>query len=582
MRSNTKYCVHLFCSIMTAFVSGNAVRAEDISLKDLCSNRNSKCDAVSYTSKIYSPTYNKDKNKATEELSNLGWQDIKTISIDKTTDSSGKTIDIDAQAIVAKRVIEGKAYYLISFRGTDSDIDKKTDTLGGISAQDLTNDVKVHKGFYEYTNAIYKSPELREKLNEIFADQLSGKPYEVLLTGQSLGGAAAQVMPYFLTTGNGLPSENIKTIVFGSPAPGNKVFTDNYLKNTIRVEIDDPDNPNPLFSPSDPIPYARNPLYTNIEYGTKVKLSASTESKRKLKELVDSYNNTSAIDLKKRAEILSKIAEFRLTVIHMEYDKEVERIYEEWRLATIRENQPSISINDINSCYTSQNSSSITSAACYISRRPEESLYFPDSVLADLVKSLPITPEKRSEYTDGTIVKAPIDIGLTWNQFTNLDLDSHTVTPNGEHVYFSERGSLTQAPFTFLYRDSIPAGGIKGAEQTRITQFQDGTYRFYIYNYSDQQNLAPAGLSNSAAKVQIFQGGAPLTDIPNDPNTFNLNDPTLQKVGQPYPGENTFNVPTGQSGNTWYVFKLDTRTGILTKVNRFGNVDSLVNVSKFK
>jgi hypothetical protein len=194
----------------------------------------------------------------------------------------------------------------------------------------------------------------------------------------------------------------------------------------------------------------------------------------------------------------------------------------------------------------------------------------------------PINEQGKNTYTNGTIVKAPLDIGLTWNQSTNLDLDSHTVTPSGNHVYFVERGSLTNAPNTFLYRDSIPAGGRLGAEQTRITTFQEGEYRFYVYNFSDQDNLFPSGLPNSAAKVQLFQGGAPLTDIPNDPNTFDLNNPALQKVGQPYPGTNTFNVPTGQSGNTWYVFKLNTRTGILNRVDRIGNINGSSNVPTFK
>jgi hypothetical protein len=194
----------------------------------------------------------------------------------------------------------------------------------------------------------------------------------------------------------------------------------------------------------------------------------------------------------------------------------------------------------------------------------------------------PITDQAKDTYTNGTIVKAPLDIGLTWNQSTKLDLDSHTVTPSGDHVYYDQRGSLTNSPNTFLYRDSIPASGTLGAEQTRITTFQEGEYRFYVYNYSDQQNLAPAGLSNSSAKVQLFQGGGLLSDIPNDPNVFNLNDPNLQKVGQPYPGTNTFNVPTGQSGNAWYVFKLNTRTGILNRVDRFSNVDSSSNIPKFK
>lgn len=564
MKIKSKYFLQILLSISVVVITGKAVKAEDTTFKNACTIQSSKCDALIYASKIYSPTYgissnSEDKDKAIQRLKDIGWQDIKPIDV-----QGGMLDGIDSHAVLSKKDVNGKTYYLISFRGTASPTNLKTDASG--FPVESVNGGQVHKGFYDYTQAIYNSPEFRAMLDEIFAKQSSGKPFEILITGHSLGGAAAQMMAYFLKAGNGMSSDNINTIVFGSPAVGSKDFSDRYLKDVTRIEMQ-----------LDPVSELRNPLFTEVEYGKKISLSISKESRNKLILLIDEYNKIPSWNIKRQFEISAEIWNYRFTVIHMEYDKEIDRLYEEWRLARIRENQPSISINYINSCYTSQNSSHITSAACYISRPPEESLYFPDPA-----KSLPLTTEKRSEYTDGTIVRAPIDIGLTWNQATNLDLDSHTVTPNGDHVYFSERGSLTQAPFTFLYRDSIPASGIKGAEQTRITQFQDGTYRFYIYNFSDQQNLAPAGLSDSTAKVQIFQGGAPLTDIPNDPNTFDLNNPGLQKVGEPYPGQNTFNIPTGQSGNTWYVFKLDTRTGILNRVDRFGNINGSSNVPTFK
>jgi hypothetical protein len=252
---------------------------------------------------------------------------------------------------------------------------------------------------------------------------------------------------------------------------------------------------------------------------------------------------------------------------------------DDWKLwlpesgsAADRQNQ---SVQDYSSCITQYSSSHIGSASCYISRNSSQSASYEQQRSA--ANAQPGSIQENNQYTSGQIVRAPLDIGLTWNQDTKLDLDSHLATPNGEHIYFSERGKLNGTPSAFLYRDSIPNGGLKGAEQTRITQFQDGQYRFYVYNYSeaDGQESAriagPNGLSNSGATVKLYEGGAPLTDIPNDPAVFNLNDPNVQKVGNPYPGNSTFNVPTNQPGNTWYVFKLDTRTGILTRVDRFGN-----------
>jgi uncharacterized protein YfaP (DUF2135 family) len=234
--------------------------------------------------------------------------------------------------------------------------------------------------------------------------------------------------------------------------------------------------------------------------------------------------------------------------------------------------QNQLMLNNINGITQSNVSSIGSPSTSFISHNPT----------VDVSKPRPENIQEKNQYTNGTIVKAPLDIGLTWNQSTKLDLDSHTVTPSGDHIYFDSLGSLTNSPNTFLYRDSIPAGGQLGAEQTRITTFQEGEYRFYVYNYSDQGNLLPSGLPNSAAKVELFQGGAPLTNILNDPNTFDLNNPALQKVGQPYPGTNTFNVPTAQSGNTWYVFKLNTRTGILNRVDRVGNINGSSNVPTFK
>lgn len=226
------------------------------------------------------------------------------------------------------------------------------------------------------------------------------------------------------------------------------------------------------------------------------------------------------------------------------------------------------------SAITQGNSSHIGSASYFVARTPLQDRTRESNYSGANQPSL----QQSNQYTNGQIVRAPLDVSLTWNQNTKLDLDSHLVTPNSEHVYFSKRGSLNQAPNAFLYRDSIPDGGLKGAEQLRVTQFQQGEYRFYVYNYSDSvgsqaaQNAGPNGLSNSGATVKLYEGGQPLTDIPNDPNVFDLNNPNVQRVGAPYPGDSTLNIPTNQPGNTWYVFKLDTRTGILYRVNRFNTV----------
>jgi hypothetical protein len=251
----------------------------------------------------------------------------------------------------------------------------------------------------------------------------------------------------------------------------------------------------------------------------------------------------------------------------------------------IKLNQQNQAMQDYSSCITQSSASHIGSASCFISRNAAQ---IADYKQRDLETSRFPSLQKRNEYTNGQIVSAPLDIGLTWDQSNKLDLDSHLVTPTNEHVYFSQRGDLNQSPNSFLYRDSIPNGGLKGAEQTRISQFQQGEYRFYVYNYSEADGQEAArlagsnGLSNSGATVKLYEGGAPLTNIPNDPAVFDLNNPNVQKVGAPYPGDSTFKVPVNQTGNTWYVFKLNTRTGILYRVDRFGNSPDSSNVPKVR
>ena len=245
--------------------------------------------------------------------------------------------------------------------------------------------------------------------------------------------------------------------------------------------------------------------------------------------------------------------------------------------------QISIDMLVYNGCMAQVSSSHIGSASCSF-KSPNQAIQDEALVQTIASRSRGQSPQQANQYTNGQIVKVPLDIGLSWNQSTKLDLDSHLVTPNSEHIYFSKRGNLNESPNAFLYRDSIPDGGLKGAEQTRITQFQNGEYRFYVYNFSDSSGSAaaqaagPNGLSNSGATVKLYEGGATLTNVPNDSNLFDLNDPNVQRVGNPYPGNSTFTVPTNQPGNTWYVFKLNTKTGILYRVDRLGNSPNSIGV----
>jgi hypothetical protein len=90
-----------------------------------------------------------------------------------------------------------------------------------------------------------------------------------------------------------------------------------------------------------------------------------------------------------------------------------------------------------------------------------------------------------------------VAIRLTWGESPS-DLDSHLITPSGEHVYFQNFGNGTAAPFASLDVDDRSSFG---PEVITITKLMVGTYRYYVRNFRGQSS----GLfSLSAARVELF------------------------------------------------------------------------------
>jgi hypothetical protein len=250
MQNKSKILLGSTFTAMALILSSEMAVGKD--LKEVCSSPNSNCDALSFTSNFIEPTYDRTEENARKQIEDLGWEKESTHFLDPKSfaKADGSRERVDAQAIISKQVIAGKTYYMFSFRGTESS--NLTPDLGGNAIENaLGNDVvtdlqfqqtsfprgKVHSGFLKYTNAIYLDPKVQDMLQEIIRDNTSGKPYEVLVTGHSLGGAAATVFSAILQTGSSLPKSNIKTVVFGAPSPGNKEFVENYLSDVIKAEI---------------------------------------------------------------------------------------------------------------------------------------------------------------------------------------------------------------------------------------------------------------------------------------------------------------------------------------------------------
>lgn len=124
---------------------------------------------------------------------------------------------------------------------------------------------------------------------------------------------------------------------------------------------------------------------------------------------------------------------------------------------------------------------------------------------------------------------------LTWGESPS-DLDSHLLTPEIEaseyHVYFGSRGDSLSAPYARLDVDDTSGFG---PETITIYELMDGTYRYYIYNWS-----GTPGMAGSGAQVQMYS-----------------EEGLIQTVTAPATGE----------GNYWYICDIDGATGGVTLIN---------------
>lgn len=118
---------------------------------------------------------------------------------------------------------------------------------------------------------------------------------------------------------------------------------------------------------------------------------------------------------------------------------------------------------------------------------------------------------------------------LNWGA-SPLDLDSHLKTPDIEgrpyHIFYADEGSALAAPYALLDYDYTDG---YGPETMTIYQMFNGTYQYYVYNYSE----SPA-ITTSQAVVQIY------------------NEAGLM---------HTLQVPSSGNGLFWYVCDVNGSTG---------------------
>ena len=118
----------------------------------------------------------------------------------------------------------------------------------------------------------------------------------------------------------------------------------------------------------------------------------------------------------------------------------------------------------------------------------------------------------------------------------NHDNDAHLKLPDGTHIYYSNKGSLTSFPWAQLDLDDTTS---TGPETITISQLQSGTNKFYVCDFTNRNNSSSTWLSNSSGcLVRVYLGE-------------NL-------VG-------TWNIPTGRTGPYWHVFNIV--NGVVQEIN---------------
>ena len=93
-----------------------------------------------------------------------------------------------------------------------------------------------------------------------------------------------------------------------------------------------------------------------------------------------------------------------------------------------------------------------------------------------------------------------VSIKLTWGA-RPYDVDSHLRTPDGSHIYYASKGSLTQAPFANLDVDDTDSNG---PEVVTIRRLMIGTYTYGLRNYSGSFD---PGMTGSPVRVELNYAG---------------------------------------------------------------------------
>lgn len=149
----------------------------------------------------------------------------------------------------------------------------------------------------------------------------------------------------------------------------------------------------------------------------------------------------------------------------------------------------------------------------------------------------------------GSIALGDMRVILTWDGEPS-DLDSHLWGPNasGEgfyHIFWYDMEYYHDGILhAFLDTDDRSYDGPETITVYDMTP--NGTYSFYVHDYTNRDDSTSKVLANSGAKIQVYMGEMLIAQ---------------------------YNVPTSGVGNVWHVFDFDAVTGTIKSINTFSSED---------
>ncbi|WP_435979735.1 carboxypeptidase regulatory-like domain-containing protein [Psychrobacter sp. DM4] len=133
-----------------------------------------------------------------------------------------------------------------------------------------------------------------------------------------------------------------------------------------------------------------------------------------------------------------------------------------------------------------------------------------------------VTANGNYRITDGCLTVSTendnLSIRLTWGAQPE-DVDSHLLTPSGDHIFFGNEGRLSAAPFANLDIDDTDSFG---PEFITVRNLMIGRYRYGVENFSETKN---PGLKNSP--VNVFLTGPTIRSRTLTPT---LNDNNIDSI----------------------------------------------------